>query len=94
MFEKKENNNIYNIQNLDVKPILEIKIKKKYDNIISLNDNSNENKFIVHDKTSFYLFEYDLNKKSYAIINSFKYEIIKIELIEYNNNKELLLFNS
>ena len=92
--KKKENNNIYNIQNLDVKPILEIKIKKKYDNIISLNDNNNENKFIVHDKTSFYFFQYDLNKKSYVIINSFNFEIIKIELIEYNNNKALLLFNS
>ena len=90
---KKKRN--YNIPLLDVKPILIIRTKIRYINIISLDDEENRiNKYIVHNQYGIDFFEYDLNKKRSDINNSFKCELIKIELIKYNNNKVLLLFNS
>ena len=91
---KKENDKICYNPILDIKPILIIKTKMKYDNIIFWNDNNKENKFIINDNTSINFFKYDLNNNSYDIFYSFKCELLKIELIKYNNNKALILFDS
>ena len=91
---KEETQNFNEIPTLDVKLILIINTKIKYHNLIYWGKKIDENRIIIHNANSIYIFEYDVNKKSSDLFYTFDCELLKIELINFKNSNALLLFNS
>ena len=95
-FKEHEHLKDNDIPKLIIDPIISFRIKTSFDNIIYWNDekdNINKDKFIVNNEKFIHFFKYDLIKKTISDFFQFQINNYKIEIINYNNNKALLIFN-
>jgi len=94
---KKEDDNEYYDENLlDIKPLMIFNLHIKYNKILYWKDDNheiNKNKFLLYNDNMIGFFECDLFKKSCIKYHSYHLnDLFKIELIKYENNNALILF--
>jgi hypothetical protein len=82
---------------LKITPTLVFKTKTEFYNIIYWNEQKNdinEDKFLVYNNEDLYFFKYDMIKKYISNINSYHIKNDKIGIINYNDNKALLILDN
>ena len=80
---------------IDIEPIIYLDVSEDYKSILFYKDENDKlfkNKFICYNKQELYFYQYDLNKKLISMFHNYKYEVYKIQFVDYNNKKILAIF--
>ena len=94
-FKEHKYSNYSDIPILIIDPIISFRTKISFYNILYWNDekdNINKDKFIANNQEFIHFFKYDLIKKTISDFFQFQIKNYKIKIINYNNNKALLIF--